>query len=354
MGQEAWYNRNMAIYDAIKNFNKQFEYEPKIENESNWKKFDKFVVAGMGGSNLTAGLVKICQPEIQILNHKDYGLPDLLDEEWSRTLVIASSYSGNTEETLDAYEEAGRRGFARVAISIGGKLLELAKKDGVPYVQMPDTGIQPRSALGYSFKGMLKLMGEEGALKEVSELAYTFKPEEWEKEGQNLAQKLKGKIPIIYSSWRNFPIAYSWKIKFNETAKIPAFHNFFPELNHTEMTGFDPVRALTAAPGQPISNGTSSLEERKKLNSLLHFIFLKDKDDHPRIQKRMDVTEKMYKARGLPVEILGLHGENVFYKIFSSLILVDWASYYLGENYGVETEQVPMVETFKGLLQNKS
>lgn len=340
----------MAISETIKNFCSQFEYEPKIENEAKWKKFDKFVVAGMGGSNLTAGLVKVWKPELQIVSHRDYGLPPLPENDWQATLLIASSYSGNTEETLDAYNEAGRRGIARAAISIGGKLLERAQKDGVPYVQMPDTGIQPRSAAGFGLKALLKLLGEGKALAEVGELHETLHPEDYEKQGRELAQQLKGYVPIIYASSRNEPIAQNWRVRFHETGKIPAYYNVFPELNHNEMTGFDPVRALTAVSERPTSNGASVLTARKKLNEPFCFIFLKDAEDHPRIQKRMEITEKLYKARGLPVEIVELSGESISHKMFSSLVLADWTAYYLGESYGVETEEVPMVEEFKKLM----
>lgn len=322
----------MGIYNAIKKFSSQFAYEPKIENESKWEKFHKFVVAGMGGSNLTAGLVKIWNPQIEIISHRDYGLPPFPEKWWRGALFVASSYSGNTEETIDAFQEAGKIGLTRAAISIGGKLLELAKKDRVPYVQMPDTGIQPRSAVGYSFRALLKLIGEEKALGEMGKLYGTFHPEDYEDQGRTLAERLKGRVPIIYSSSRNEAIAQNWRVRFHETGKVPAYYNIFSELNHNEMTGFD------------VADSTRSLSKN------FYFIFLKNVEDHPRIQKRMGITEKLYKARGLPVEIIELRGANVFYKIFSSLVLADWASYYLGESYGVETEQVPMVEELKKLI----
>ena len=88
-----------------------------------------------------------------------------------------------------------------------------------------------------------------------------------------------------------------------------------------------------------------------ELSAKIHFVFLKDPTDHPQVQKRMDITAKLYQDRGLPVEILELKGENETHKIFSSLVLADWAAYYTGEGYGLETEQVPMVEEFKGLIK---
>ena len=330
------------LKDVILNFPQQFAFEPVIENAQNLKKTDKFILIGMGGSHLSAGIVKVClatrdmaqteKPELDIRIHRNYGLPKLKEEVLSESLVILSSYSGNTEEVIDAFLEAKEKGLSTAVITIGGKLLELAQENQTPYVQMPDTGIEPRFALGYSLKSLLKILGDEEALKEVSVLAEVLKPADYENQGRILAEKLKGYVPIIYSSAHNLELAYIWKIKFNETAKIPAFCNRLPELNHNEITRFD------------IKESTKGLSEK------FHFIFLKDENDDPRILKRMAILEKLYKDRGLPVEIIELKGQNIFHKIFSSLILADWASFYTAEIYGVEAEAVPMVEEFKKLI----
>lgn len=320
------------LRDVILNFASQFSYEPVIENAEGIKRADKFIVVGMGGSHLAAGIVKVWNPELDLRIHRNYGLPELKEKILKENLIILSSYSGNTEEVIDAFLKAKEKGLSTAVITIGGKLLELAQENKTPYVQMPGTGIQPRMALGYSLKALLKILGEEEALKEVSTLAESLKPTDYENQGRVLAEKLKGYVPIIYSSAHNLELAYNWKIKFNETGKIPAFCNRLPELNHNEMTGFD------------VKESTKSLSEK------FHLIFLEDQNNDPRIQKRMAILKKLYKDRGLPVEIVELKGQNVFHKIFSSLILADWTSFYTAEIYGVEAEQVPMVEEFKKLL----
>ena len=322
----------MAMYDAIKNFHTQFKFEPVIENQRNWKKFDKFVVAGMGGSHLAADLLRVWNPQLDLFVHKDYGLPSPFNEDLRGRLIIASSYSGNTEEAIDAYDTARKQNMSVAAVSIGEKLLEIAKRDGVPYIRMPDTGIQPRSALGFSFKSILKLMGEERALQEVSQLAAGFNAADYEGEGKKLASRLEGFVPVIYASCRNQAIAYTWKIKFNETGKIPAFWNVFPELNHNEMTGFD------------------AKESTRSLSANYYFIILRDQEDNPRILKRMEAVAGLLRDRKFPVEVLELRGQTVFHRIFSSLVLADWASFYIAEQYGVEAEQVPMVEELKKLI----
>lgn len=320
------------LKDVILNFASQFGYEPVVENAPNLKKTDKFIVVGMGGSALAAGIVKVWKPELDLRIHRNYGLPELKEEVLKEGLIILSSYSGNTEEVIDAFYKAKEKGLATAVIAVGGKLLELAKENKIPYVQIPDTNIQPRMALGFSLKALLKILGEEEALKEVSVLSQSLNPAQYENQGKVLAEKLKGYVPIIYSSAHNLELAYNLKIKFSETAKIPAFCNRLPELNHNEMTGFD------------VRDSTKSLSEK------FYFIFLKDKNDDLRIQKRMVILEKLYTERGLPVEIIELNGKTIFEKIFSSLILADWAGFYTAEIYGVEPEQVPMVEEFKKLI----
>ncbi|MDP2704359.1 MAG: bifunctional phosphoglucose/phosphomannose isomerase [bacterium] len=319
----------MSMKTAIENFPSQFAYEPEIEHSEHLKPKGKFIVLGMGGSHLAADLLKVWNPFIDVIVHRDYGLPALSDDELKERLIIASSYSGNTEEALDGFEKGKEKELALAVISTGGKLLEQAERTNTPFVRMPDTGIQPRSALGFSFKGLLKLMGEDDALEETKELADTLYPKLLEEEGKALAEELKNHVPVIYSGTRNAPIAYNWKIKFNETGKIPAFCNVLPELNHNEMTGFD------------------AQKESKNLAKNFSFIFLKDASDHPGVEKRMEILEKLYKARKLPVRIVELKGKSELEKIFSSLILADWAAYYTAALYGLESEEVPMVEEFK-------
>ncbi len=215
---------------------------------------------------------------------------------------------------------------------MGGELLSLAKENNIPFIELPNTGIQPRSALGFSIKAFLKFMGEEDGLVEISKLATVLNPIDFEKEGQTLAKKLKNSIPVVYASSRNLSLACIWKIKLNETGKIPAFYNVFPELNHNEMTGFDVV------------------DSTRDLSNKFYFILLKDTEGDIRILKRMETLEKLYKDRNLKVESIELKSGDIWYKIFSSLVFGDWVSYYIAMEYGLDPDQVPMVEEFKKLI----
>ncbi|MBI5913302.1 bifunctional phosphoglucose/phosphomannose isomerase [Candidatus Azambacteria bacterium] len=321
------------IEDVINDFPSQFAYEPDIQNSGHLPKSRAYIVAGMGGSALAAELMRARDGEREILIHRGYGLPRIHESALERSVLIAISYSGNTEETLDAFTKAHARGMSVAVIASGGKLIERAQEHNVPFIQIPRTGIQPRHANGFILKALMKLMGDEAGFAEAGALVALLDPSRYEQDGKKLAGKLQGKVPVIYASAENAAIAYNWKIKFNESAKIPAFCNVFSELNHNEMTGFDVIDAT------------------KALSGAFHFIFLTDENDHPRITKRMELTKQLYMARGLPVETVRVEGESAWHGVFASLTLADWAAYHCALQYGTEPEQVPMVEEFKKMME---
>ena len=321
---------------AIENFAKQFAWQPQIDNEDKLMRQEKIIICGMGGSHLAADILKDIRPDLRIRVHRSYGLPQWSLPELKKSLIILSSYSGNTEEVLDAYQAAKKSGLAMAVISVGGKLIDLAQSDGVAFVRMPDTGIQPRLALGFSFLGLLKLLGLEELQAQAKELSGVLEPKKLAALGQEMAEKIYQKVPVVYSSENNYSVAYNWKIKLNETGKIPAFYNLLPELNHNEMNGFDVKDSI------------------RDLASVFCFIFLKDSDDHPRIAKRFEVLQKLYKDRRLSVMEMKLEGANRLEKIFSSLLLADWTAYYIADKYGLESEQVPMVEEFKKMIKDQN
>lgn len=318
------------IYDAIRDFPKQFEFEPKIENSLRLKAKKKFVVCGMGGSNNASMIIKSWKPETTLVIHKDYGLP--IEAYSPDYLTICSSYSGTTEEAIDSLNEALKTNLPVAVIGTGGTIIEIAKDNNVPYVLIPKTGIQPRTALGYSLKSFLKLMFPGQEFPEVNDLAQLLNPALLEVEGKKLAGTLKGFVPVVYASSNNLSIAYNWKIKMNETGKVPTFYNSFPELNHNEMNGFD-VKEVT-----------------KELSEHFYFLLINDSEDSPIIRRRMAVLEQLYKDRGLKVLGLNLFGNTRLMRIFNSTLLADWVSYYTSQSLGLESEQVPMVEEFKRLI----
>lgn len=317
---------------AIRDFSKQFAWKPEIKDEEKLKAFGQVVVGGMGGSHLSADLLASLNVEIPVTIHRNYGLPLYTEAQRNETLYVASSYSGNTEETIDFAKTAHGKGLNLAVLAVGGKLIEFAEKNAIPRIILPDTGIQPRSALGFSLLALVTLLGNKRLAAELAGLSSSLDSAVLEVKGKELAKKISGLIPVIYASEKNASIAYNWKIKMNETGKIPAFYNVFPELNHNEMTGFD--RA----------GGTKSLSEK------FVFLFLSDDADHPQNRKRFEVTKKLYEDRGITVYVYPLSGVSRSEKVFSSLLLADWVAYHTATSYGVEPEQVPMVEQFKKLI----
>lgn len=320
----------MDIREALKNFPQQFEYEPRIENEARLRPAQRFIVVGMGGSHLPAGILKTWNPNLKLLIHRNYGLPKVPEEILRESLIILSSYSGNTEEVWDAFDQAIKKELNMAVISTDGKLLEQARSKNIPYIRLPDNGIPSRLALGLSVRAHLKLLGDEQALSDLSSLVATLDTTACKARGKELSQKILGKIPVIYGSHRNRYLAYNFKVNFNETAKIPAFSNLFPELNHNEMEGF------TGAGDQ------------------FHFIFLQDADDDPRIQRRMELTKKLYGERGLPVEVVASEGDSFWQKIFNSVLTAAWAAFNLAELRGTDADQSLLVEEFKERLRRLS
>lgn len=318
--------------EAIRKFGSQFDFSPVIENESKFELRDSSVLSGMGGSHLSAGLLKIFNPALDLYIHRDYGLPPLSEKRFRSSLFIASSYSGNTEEVLDFAEKARAKKYNLAVITIGGKLLDFAKKNKIPYIQLPDSGIQPRSAMGFSLLALAQLVEGDDMVTDLKQRGSKLDVAKWEKTGTEFASGLKGKIPVIYSSRTNLPIAYNWKIKFNETAKIPAFYNNFPELNHNEMAGFDHIPST------------------KDLSEKFHFIFLDDPSDHPKIMHRAQITKKLYADRGLAVTTFQISGDTVFEKSFNSLILADWITLNVSKMYGTVPDKVQIVEELKKLM----
>lgn len=314
--------------ETLQRFGEQFTWEPSIEHSDVLRSYERYVVCGMGGSHLGAWLLKRYGHAPNIVIHRDYGLPELSEEDWKNTLVILSSYSGNTEEVLDSGRKALSRNLPLAAISVGGELLEFAKGHNLPYIQIPDLGLEPRMAIGFSMLGIARLIQRPDIEESVRDAGKAMDPFTYQQEGERLAALLEHKTPSIFASASNTALAYLWKIKLNETAKIPAYMNVFPELSHNELCGLD------------VADTTRSL------SSSTQFLMLRDTQDNQRIQKRMDVAKELLTERGMQVERIELEGTG-FSKIFATSFLADWTAFTLAELYGVPALPTPLIVEFK-------
>ena len=324
----------MGFKEEILSFTKQSSWEPKIEGKVSLRGVSYFILVGMGGSHLAGDILRDYFGVWNLIVHTDYGLPSLPENILKKSLIVLSSYSGNTEEVITGFHKAWQEKRKMVVITKGGKLLELAREHRVPYVLLPDYGLQPRMALVLSCKALLRVLQKEEELRVFKRLGKVLKPESLEKRGREIAERVQGKVPIIYVSGENRTLGYIWKIKLNETGKTPAFYNFFPELNHNEMMGFD-VKGKT-----------------RKFTKVFSFLFLEDPEDPPKIKLRMRITKKLLRQRGFDVFSVRLRGEDRIYRVFSGILLADWISFYLASFYERNPSEVPLIEEFKKILRS--
>lgn len=323
----------MALDETIRRFAEQFAWTPEVEHGEALRPHKYTIVCGMGGSHLGPWLLKRYGLPGQgglsnMFIHREYGLPALPDDIYADVLVILSSYSGTTEEVLDAGREALARGLPIAVATTGGKLLEFAHEHALPSVTLPQLGLEPRMAVGLSMLAIARILGNPTLEAAIKDGGNAVNPTALEAEGRRIGSVLNQKIPVIYASAANTAIAYFWKINFNETSKIPAFCNVFPEMNHNELSGYDTVEATRA------------------ISAHMHAVFLDDAGDHARVQKRMQVAYEVLQEHGVPVEKIALSG-NGFAKPFSSIVLACWTSLQLAETYGVPNPETPLIADFK-------
>ena len=297
------------------------------------------IVAGMGGSAVGGALARAAlgdralRPIVVI---RGYGLPPWTAPE---STVLCSSYSGNTEETLAAYEAAGALGARRIVATTGGKLAAMARSEGVPVIPLPG-GFQPRAAVGYSLVVALEVAALSGAgeglhseidvaAARTEELITTWGPGGTQEEfPRELARGLHGTVPQIAGSGLTSPVAYRWKCQFNENAKVPAFAHDVPELDHNEIVGWQ---------------GASELGK-------FSAVFLDDSDLHPRIRQRFELTRALIAGEAAGTFRVESVGESAIERLLSLIFLGDLVSLYLAVLRGVDPGPVAVIERLKSTL----
>jgi len=335
------------FYELIADFPGQLRQAVEIARKFSWTKKDfrpaNLVVAGMGGSAIGGDLVRSFlsnQLSVPFYVVRHYRLPAFVG---AQTLLFASSYSGNTEETLAAFEDALKRKAEIICITTGGKLA--ARAGNLPLITIP-SGYPPRAALGFSFVPLFLSLGKIGLVKDYSEeilrLADFLEKQkrDWLKEvsleaneAKKLAASFFGKIPLIYAGSDFMErVAVRWKGQICENAKQLSFFNFFPEFNHNELVGFGVLQHL---------------------ESKLAAVFLQDKDDHPRVTLRMKIVEDVLKDKKVPVHRLSSQGETVLERMFYLILLGDFVSYYLAILNGVNPKPVEVIDYLKGQLERR-
>ena len=313
----------MTYEEGILGIPKQFEYQPEVINKDKIRPFKKVIVLGMGGSRLAGDILNMVNPELDIYIHSDYDLPLLSAETFQNALIIANSYSGNTAEPISGAKMAIERGLNLTIISTGGELLNIANQNQTPHIVLPHNDLPPRMMLGYSLMAIAELIGFD-----VADLVLCQRIDagELKSAGTQVARQIGSAIPLVYTSERLNELGYVWKIILNETAKMPAFHNRFPEADHNKIAGFQGDWAAG-----------------------FHSIFIRDDLDN-RLSERMDLTAQLFQSHGMLVASIPLAGASLLEKIISSVIVAHWTALELATTNNVEPLAVLEIEDFKKKL----
>jgi glucose/mannose-6-phosphate isomerase len=298
------------------------------------------VLAGMGGSAAGADLIAACAVEhlnVPILVHRGYGLPACAGK---NTLVVASSYSGDTEEAVSAVETALERSLPVVILTAGGRLGQRASAQKIPRVTLPG-GLMPRMALGYLFFPVLTVFGDTGlgaatdgeideALAVLTALADELAPARpiAQNEAKQIALAIGERVPVFYGGQTTGGVAYRWKTDVEENAKRFALAGAIPEMNHNEVEAW-----------------------RAPAGAAMRAVFLRDRQESPEIARRFrelseliapatgDVVECWSRGAGRPARLLGL------------AYMSAWTSYYLAVGFGVDPWPVPLLDEIKRRLR---
>jgi glucose/mannose-6-phosphate isomerase len=288
-------------------------------------------VCGMGGSAIGGDLMaatlsdRLTRPLITV---RGYELPA-----WAPagSAVLCSSYSGDTEETLACYVAAEALGAQRLVATTGGQLAEWARRDRVPIIGLP-SGLQPRAAVAYMFCAAAELAALAGAAPRVhTEIDATASSlerglEALQRKAEEVAGGLGDAIPVIYGSGLTAPIAYRWKTQANENAELAAFASALPEGDHNEIEGWAGTEGAFSA------------------------VFLEDRDQHPRVRRRFELTTELIEPHARGVVRVETEGETRTERLLRAVMLGDLVSLELAKARGVDPMRVDAIERFKSQL----
>ncbi len=296
------------------------------------KAFANIVLTGLGGSGIGGSIVQnfvADKMKIPFIVNKDYFLPSFVNE---NTLVIVSSYSGNTEETLAAMKQALKAKATVICVTSGGKIADMAGKKELDCIVLP-AGMPPRACLGYSMVQVLYILAHFGYIKNDFEKSINASvkllkdgEKAIQKQAKAIAKKLHGKTPIIYAATSFEGVAVRFRQQINENGKMLAWHHVIPEMNHNELVGWRDKDASRAV------------------------VFLRNEDDYERSQMRMEINKPVIKKYSPTIIEIWSEGNSYFEKVFYTVNLTDWVSVYLADLHGVDATEVKVIDHLKGEL----
>lgn len=290
-------------------------------------------LSGLGGSGIGGNFVQEFvknELKIPLIVGKAYDIPAFVGP---NTLAIASSYSGNTEETLSAMDQMLASGARIICVASGGKLIEIAKEKGLDYIQVPGNWPSPRACLGFSFVQQLFILHKLGLISEESikgvESSIALLDAEMDDiqtKAKMIANMLFGKVPVIYTTDRMESVAVRFRQQVNENAKMLCWHHVIPEMNHNELVGW------------------------RIKNEDLAVIIFRNKDDHPRNQVRIDINKEIISNYTTSLIEVYSKGNNLVERSLYFVNLGDWISVYLADLRKVDSIEVKVIDFLKSEL----
>jgi glucose/mannose-6-phosphate isomerase len=291
---------------------------------------DGVLLCGMGGSAIGGNLANAALGDRRtkpFMVIRGYGLPSWATPDW---LVMCSSYSGQTEETLACFDAAGALGARRIVISTGGTLVDQAREAGVPVVAPPGI-FQPRAAIAYMFTAAVEIAALCGAAPRIHteiDAAAAFleaESEALQERASEIATRLDGGVPVIYGVDLTGPVARRWKTQINENAKLPCFYSELPEADHNEICGWN----------------------QRAADAELAAVFLEDCDQHPRERRRIELTAQAVDEAGATALRIETAGGTRVARLLWATMLGDLVSLELAKLRGVDPVPVESIERFK-------
>lgn len=325
------------MFPLIKNFGNQLTEALVIGNKAKLgthsKPIESVLIVGMGGSGIAGTVISELvaqESKIPIAVSKTYFLPAYIND---KSLVIISSYSGNTEETVQAMQEAIKRKSKIVCITSGGEILESAKRKQIDHIVIPG-GMQPRAGFGYSLVEMFFILNHFGIIsdkfkKEFKSSILLLEKEEnnIQKEAKKIAKVFLNKTPIIYSSAGHEGVSIRFRQQLNENSKMLAWHNVIPEMNHNEVVGWT------------------------QRDENLVVVFFRNDSDYSRIKHRINFTKKVISKYTPRIIEINSKGSSMLERAMYHIHIADWTSALLAQMKNIDTTEVKVIESLKVFLK---
>ena len=333
-----------SIWEFPENLRDAFELGNNITLKHSYPNIRNIVISGMGGSAIGGDFVSVLEKQnlnVPFVVCRGYSLPNWVNE---HTLVICSSYSGNTEETLSSLEDALSKNAQICGITTGGKIAERLNELDKDVVLIP-SGLQPRAALAFSFVPMAKCLEKTGVLSlslnkwinEVIDVLFNAR-ELYSLENETnpvyeLSQQIYNKLPIIYADNSTLGVAaLRLKGQICENAKMLAYHNELPEFNHNEIVGW---------------------ENNPNISDNLFVLWLTDVDDNPRVKHRQEITQTILNEAGADQYVLEMTGNSFQERFLHSVHYGDWLSYWCAILHGTDPSPVEKISRLKAELSKR-